>query len=947
MLAAIIALLQTPRWSLATDDTIATIAVEANRPVVEQLGNTGESHRWCKGSAVALIDHVWEGSREIPVHWQFQTGTRSDGGTKLTLVFGSEDLGQGARATVELRSIWRARKGRGPIEHWIEIVNRSQENITVPQQESLNLDAVDPGGEAAVWWTRRGATNALTEGGVFQNAVKPGLNLDLVSDHHVETSPVPWLAVQTGTTRGLYMGWEFSGRGRLAATSSSNDGLELKAGLLPDFKTDIHPGETLEIPAAFVGCYRGDIDSGSASLEKFVMEKLRANPPKDFADPTTVCGIYLDAGGDHATQATLLPTIAFAKSLGLDTFLADAMWFPACGDWRWDPARFPNGSKPIRDAIHGDGMKFALWCAWDNGGISSDPGALSVRGPAGHPDWFGEDLPANWQPGPFYGAQACMGSPEAKAWALKKTQSMAAEMGFDYLKTDVHPMINECSRTDHRHSHGTDVSYWSAMGVYEVWDELRKKFPKLVLENCSGASHIKDFGVIQRCAYTGTTDTLSNLPDRAGIYDSTFYYPPAALMTYTYEQGYGLPGDDPGSYLFRSAMMTAWDLAPTDSKDWTAEERASARAAVRTYKEWIRPILQDCSVHHVLPRPDGKHWDGMFFWSEKLRKGTLFVFRPDSEDMSQLVKLAGLDPEKKYLVWSADGSVVPDEGTGRNLMEGTMVGLPSRLSSDLIFVQDSALPKPKPWGVPGVFALDPPESESDYIGNSTTLSWNRSPGAHCYSVLVDCKRVGQSPTLSETVVYEPRIRFENLFPGAEMEWSIAAIGQGDSRGSGPQRLHIPNLKPWPGVFVSDLPWVKAEAGSDQVHRNENYLGKPLSINGKVYRKGIWTHSFNDGHPADIVVDISGKGYGAFAADAGLDDASGGGSVQFQVFVDGKLAAESPVMKPREMHPFRIDVSGAKQLTLRVLNGGDGYNSDHAVWGLSRLIKAGATDPFKR
>lgn len=941
-MVAFLVLLATPRWNLATDDTRATIGVRDDRPLVEELGAVGETHKWCVGSSVPLIDRIWLDGREVPVRWRFDHADQT--APNLVLHFQSES------PPLELRDIWRARKGRGPIEHWIEIANRTKQSITIPQQESLSLDGINPGGAANVWWIRRGASNAMTQGGVFQEPVKPGMSLNLVSDHHDGASPVPWLAVQVGSERGLYLGWEFSSLGRLEAqTSNINNqpSIIIRMGLMPNFKTDIHPGETLTIPAAFVGCYRGDIDEGSQSLHRFVMEKLRANPPKSFPDPTTVCGIYLDAGGDHATEATLLPTIAFGKDLGLDTFLADAMWFPGCGDWRWDPARFPNGPKPIDQAIHRGGMKFGLWCAWDNGGISSDPGALSVRGPVGHPDWFRENLPPNWQPGPFYGVTACMGSPEAKAWAMKKTQSIVADAHVDMLKTDVHPMINQCVQTNHRHTHGTDVGYWSTLGVYEVWDELRRKNPNLVLENCSGASHIKDFGVIQRCAYTATTDTLSNLPDRAGIWDSTFVLPPSALMTYTYERGYGAPGDDPGTYLFRSAMMTAWDLAPTDSKDWTAEEKAAARASTKVYREWIRPILQDCKVHHVLPRPDGKHWDGMFFWSQKLRKGTLFIFRPDSDDAMQVVKLAGLDPKKEFLVWSSDGSIPSTEFSGRELMDGINVQLIERYSSDLIFVEDATLPRPVGWGEPGTFHLNRPVSGSDYFGTSTTLTWSRSQGATCYEVFVLSEHVDRPDEFTFKIVYEPSFTAENLVGGKTAQWEVRAVGPGGRRSSGKARFLTGQPKPWPGVFLSDQPWLKAEAGSGSVHVNENFAGNHLSLGGKVYKKGIWTHSFEDGRPADIVFDIAGKGYGVFASDAGLDDASGGGSIQFQVLLDGKIVAESPVMKPREVHRFRVELGSAKTLTLRVLNGGDGYTSDHAAWGLARLIKIGGIDPFAK
>jgi hypothetical protein len=69
------------------------------------------------------------------------------------------------------------------------------------------------------------------------------------------------------------------------------------------------------------------------------------------------------------------------------------------------------------------------------------------------------------------------------------------------------------------------------------------------------------------------------------------------------------------------------------------------------------------------------------------------------------------------------------------------------------------------------------------------------------------------------------------------------------------------------------------------------------------------------------------------------------TVQFQVLVDGQKRAESPLLLPKKVHELVVDLGGAKEVTLRVLNGGDGYSYDHAVWGLARFLKAGTKDPF--
>ncbi len=143
----------------------------------------------------------------------------------------------------------------------------------------------------------------------------------------------------------------------------------------------------------------------------------------------------------------------------------------------------------------------------------------------------------------------------------------------------------------------------------------------------------------------------------------------------------------------------------------------------------------------------------------------------------------------------------------------------------------------------------------------------------------------------------------------------------------------------PGVFLSDMPFKSVSTQDNLVHRDENYYHNQASISGKAYPKSLWTHAFGNGGPADLTFDIGGKGYFYFAADASLDDASGGGSIQFQVLVDGVLKAESKVLAPRKKLSFLVSIVGGTTLTLRVLNGGDGNNCDHALWGYARLATA--------
>jgi len=932
------------RWDLSTDDTRMTFEVADSTVVISDLRSAGARHAWVSQRlAVPLMTRMWVGDAECAAAWRFDKAAFNKRAGELALSFTSE------RPKLQLRSIWRARPGPGPVEHWIEIENLSGERVTLSHQDSLSLRSLRPGGKADVWWIKRGGGNASEQGGAFVEPLAAGLDLNLVSNCNDGASPVPWLAVQVGKRRGLYVGWEFSGIGRIHARAGENgETLDLDIGNDPDFKTDIEPGETFLVPPAFVGCYTGDIDDGAYRLHRFILDKLRPPMPKGCPDPTLAYNLYLDAGGPEAKEADVLRSARFCHDLGFETFMPDAMWFPVTGDWRWDPARFPNGIKPIEQYVHQHGMKQALWCAWTNGGVSSDPGALSVRGPVGHPDWFNADYPPDWQPGPFYGGQVCLACVEAKEWEIAKTRWLASHHNLDYLKHDCGPIVATCNKTTHRHHYGVDVSYWATMGYYEVQEKLRKARPNIILENCSGGGHIKDFGVISRTHYTVTTDTLSNLPDRQSIYDSTFALPPMVLQAYTYERFYNVPGDDPGPFLWRSAMMGAWQIDPTSTLRWTDDERESARRAAEIYKTWVRPMLADVKVHHILPRPDGAHWDGMFYWSPNLKRGTVYIFRPDAKNASQTVKLKGLQPDREYWVWCEDGSVTPGVRTGRAMTgKGLDLTLPQTYTSDLIYVQDASLGKPEGLEAPGAFRLGSVRTNSDPFTASAELSWQPSVHARTYRLVIaetpDCAK----PLIEKTSV-TPRAACSKLPPGRKLCWRVEALSWGGRRWNegGPSSFTAPAVAPLSGItFVSDIQWVKAIAGAgNEVHRDTNYYGKTISIAGKPYPKGLWTHSFNDNTPADVVIDISHHQFAAFAADAGVEDAAGGGSVQFQVLVDGALKAESPVMRPGAIHAFRVDAAGAQEITLRVLNGGDGYTCDHAAWGFARFIEAGAADP---
>jgi hypothetical protein len=112
-------------------------------------------------------------------------------------------------------------------------------------------------------------------------------------------------------------------------------------------------------------------------------------------------------------------------------------------------------------------------------------------------------------------------------------------------------------------------------------------------------------------------------------------------------------------------------------------------------------------------------------------------------------------------------------------------------------------------------------------------------------------------------------------------------------------------------------------------------GRDLRLHGGTYDKGLGMHS-----QSRLTYDLAG-GYRRFEALAGLDDsADATGGAQIKVLVDGRPQEMSEARGELDGGPrhVRINVAGAKELTLVVEFSRRGDVQGHVNWADARLIK---------
>jgi hypothetical protein len=148
-------------------------------------------------------------------------------------------------------------------------------------------------------------------------------------------------------------------------------------------------------------------------------------------------------------------------------------------------------------------------------------------------------------------------------------------------------------------------------------------------------------------------------------------------------------------YAFRTMSMGApeWFIdAPNGgngSAPWTDEERAAVRAAVATYKTKIRPLVRAADLYHILPRPDGRNWDGIQYYDPSAKKGVVYLFKPAPGVDRMAIRLRGLDGQTLYRVTFEDGTNDATVKTGEVLSRGLEVTLHGAPASELLFLDEA------------------------------------------------------------------------------------------------------------------------------------------------------------------------------------------------------------------------------------------------------------------
>ena len=141
------------------------------------------------------------------------------------------------------------------------------------------------------------------------------------------------------------------------------------------------------------------------------------------------------------------------------------------------------------------------------------------------------------------------------------------------------------------------------------------------------------------------------------------------------------------------------------------------------------------------------------------------------------------------------------------------------------------------------------------------------------------------------------------------------------------------------TYLSDYNWKSQSNNYRQAQKDVAMNGGKLTLTGEnneavEYEKGLGMHS-----TSTVIYDLTDKNADMFSTYIGVDRAMYHtvGQVQFEIYVDGKLAYDSGIMRAKDKQKYvEVNLADAKELKLVVKDGGNGNGSDHATFGDTKL-----------
>ena len=443
----------------------------------------------------------------------------SDGAQTLSVSLADERLG------LEVELLYGVLPEVDVITRAAVISNAGTGRITVEKAQSACLDMVSGDFDAITLDGRHAMERRVTRRPVANGSVSVGSRRGMSSNQYNPFMVLLDHDASEASGRCWAMSFVYSGGFRAEAERDQFEQTRMQMGLDADlFSYPLEPGERLVAPEVIMTYSGAGLERMSHNLHRCIRRHVCRGPWRDAPRPILLNSweaCYFDFTGDK-----LVELARKASELGLDMLVMDDGWFGArsddhrgLGDWKPNMDKLGGTVADLARRVNECGLGFGIWVEPEM--VNEDSDLYRA-----HPDW------ALTVPGkdPVLGRDQLvldLSRADVRDNLFEQLSAVLDQGGIEYVKWDYNRSIVDVhSRT------ATDqgkVLYDYMLGLYDLLERVRTRYPDLLIEGCSAGGGRFDAGMLYYTPQIWTSDN-TDARNRLEIqYGTSLAYPCSAM----------------------------------------------------------------------------------------------------------------------------------------------------------------------------------------------------------------------------------------------------------------------------------------------------------------------------------------------------------------------------------------------------------------------------------
>lgn len=446
-------------------------------------------------------------------------GEKDDGAQTLSVTLADERLG------LEVELLYGVLPAYDVITRAAVVRNRGTGRVTVERLQSACIDLVAGDFDLVTFDGRHAMERRPTRRPVENGAMSVGSRRGMSSNQY---NPMLVLCDRDATEtsgRAWSMSFVYSGGFLAEAERDQYEQTRVQMGLMDDlFSYPLEPGEQIVAPEVIMTFSPAGLERVSHNLHRCIRERVCRGPWRDSPRPVLINSweaCYFDFTGDR-----LVELARKAADLGLDMLVMDDGWFGArsddhrgLGDWVPNMDKLGGTVADLARRVNECGLGFGIWVEPEM--VNEDSDLFRA-----HPDWAlsvpGKD--------PVLGRDQLvldLGRPEVRDNLFQQLCAVLDQGGIEYVKWDYNRSIVDV------HSRvATDqgkVLYDYVLGLYDLLERVRTRYPDLLIEGCSAGGGRFDAGMLYYTPQIWTSDNTDARNRLTIQYGTSFGYPCSAV----------------------------------------------------------------------------------------------------------------------------------------------------------------------------------------------------------------------------------------------------------------------------------------------------------------------------------------------------------------------------------------------------------------------------------